>query len=201
MRKLSSAIVGLIGGAALFGAPSAQAAVTLLSLTNPPGQTGTPYEFELTAPTGTTTISIGGYANLFEYVSNISFKGGDGSEPSQTSWTLARAANGSNAGAVLEGTSVRSVYFGGLDKEFDIFTLSYSTIPGADYFLKFDFTNNALARLPNLSALEVTTSAAVGGGQGGVPEASTWLMMLVGFGGLGLAGYIRLLAPRLFPQR
>ena len=48
MGKLSSVIAALVGGAALLGASSAQAATTLLSLIDPPGQTGTPYSLDFT---------------------------------------------------------------------------------------------------------------------------------------------------------
>ena len=204
MRKLSSAMVGLIGLAALFEASSAQATVTpvtLISLNNPPGQSGTPFEFQFTATDAETTISFAGYQTYaYEYVSNIGVTDGDGPNLLQTFWSYTPASKGPDANMVNDGTPVRALWFGGHQQEYDTFSQSFATIPGTDYWLKFDFTNNALARLGegyNVSALEVTTTA-----QGGppIPEASTWLMMLLGFGGLGLAGYARARA-RLLPQR
>ncbi|HTR12527.1 MAG TPA: PEP-CTERM sorting domain-containing protein [Roseiarcus sp.] len=198
MRNLFSAIAGVIGGAALFGANSAQATVTLLSLQPVPVQINQQYELSFTANDSATTIWISGYQERsFERVSAIAVTSDAGSNASQTSWTFVPAAKGSNAGEV--GTPLSVLWFGGLNEEFDTFSLTYSTTPGADYLLKFYLTNNAFTR--NVSALEVTTNAAVGGGQAAIPEASTWLMMLLGFGGLGLAGYGRSLAPRFRPLR
>jgi hypothetical protein len=208
MRELSSMLAGLIGGAALLGASSAQATVTLLSIVNPPGQNNQEYVLGFSPSDTTTTISIAGYQEFaYEYVSHIRVTSNDGPNLLQTFWSSVAAGKGSDASMVKDGTSVRALWFGAFNEEFDTFSQTFVTIPGDDYWLKFDFTNNALASLGekfNVSALEVTTSdveVITPPVPTAIPEASTWLLMLLGFGGLRLLGYGFSLMPRLRLQR
>ena len=205
MRRLRLGVAGIIGGLAFLGASSAQA-VTLLSIINPAGQTGTPFELDFTADAATTRISIGGYQNLaYEYASNISVTRDGGANLLGAAWTLEQAAHGSDAKTQNDGTGVPALWFGGFAAGYyDTFSQTFATTPNVTYSLTFDFTNDSFA---GLSALLDTSSNAFGSAVFGssaflvttngrvfaatVPEPSTWAMMLLGFVGLGLAGYRR----------
>ncbi len=196
MGKLSSAMAGAIAVAALLGTSSAQA-VTLLSLIDPPAQAGTSYNLEFTANAATTTIWIGGYElPAYEYVTDISVTLGGGENLLGGTWTLTKAASGSDAKTQSDGTGVPALWFGGYSSgDYDTFSQTFATTPDETYLLTFDFTIDSFPQLSALSeflgssssALLVTTSASVVS----VPEPSTWAMLLLGFAGLGVAGYHR----------
>ena len=114
MGKLSAATAGVIMAAALFGVSSAQAA-TLLSLIDPPGQTGTMYDLIFKANADTTTISFGGYqTSAFEYVSGMSVTHGGGTNLLSTAWTLTKARCLEATPRLLsDGTGVPALWFGG----------------------------------------------------------------------------------------
>jgi hypothetical protein len=80
-------------------------------------------------------------------------------------------------------------------------TLTVATLPGPNgsCFAQLNIycTNvnvNPLSPYPALhpgGVLEITSTGEIWTGQNVIPEPSTWAMMLVGFAGLGLAGYRR----------
>ncbi len=187
----------------MLGASSAQAATTLLSLIDPPGQTGTPYSLDFTANAATTTISIGGYqTTAYEYVSGMSVTRGGGANLLTTAWTLTPGTPpgfGTDARIQPLGGYPR-LWFGGFSSgDYDTFSQTFATTPDANYVLTFNFTNDSFAGLSALlnfgssvfssSALLVTTTGRVS--VPSIPEPSTWAMMFLGFVGLGLAGYRR----------
>ncbi len=202
MGKLSKAIAGVIAAAALLGTSSAQA-VTLLSLIDPPGQSGIRYDLEFTANAATTTIWIGGYdLPAYEYLTDISVTLNGGQNLLGGTWRLTNAAAGSDAKTQSDGTSVPALWFGGYSSgNYDTFYQTFATTPDNTYLLTFDFTVDSFPQLSALSqflsssssALLVTTSASAAS----VPEPSTWAMLLLGFAGLGLAGYRRTRKARL----
>jgi hypothetical protein len=95
-------------------------------------------------------------------------------------WTLVRAPSGSSAFQLPDVTAVPALGFaGGAIGSYDTFSQTFATI------------NDLGAPGSNApSGLLVTTSASA------VPEPSTWLLALVGFAGLGYAGYRGARAPR-----
>jgi PEP-CTERM motif len=195
MKRLLSSAACAIGGAALLAVSPAQATVTpLLSLVDPPGQTGTPYDFEVTATATTTTISFGGYQEFaYEYVSDISVTHASGANLLGGAWTLTRAASGSDANTQNDGTSVPALWFGGYSpRNYDTFSQTFATDPGDTYLLKFDFTNDSFSALNALfsasSGFRVTTT---GFRAVAVPEPATWALMLLGCTALGAAACLR----------
>lgn len=195
-RKVTLVTAGVIGGVALLGASPVQADVTLLSLIDPPGQSGTLYHLDFTATGPTTTISIGGYQQLtYEYVYYASVTFGSGANLLGDAWTFTPAASGSDAKTQNDGTGVPALWFGGTSEGYyDTFSQTFATTPNDTYLLTFDFTNYSITGLSALldfsssfssSALLVTTSAS----PAAVPEPSTWVMTLLGCVGFGLAGF------------
>ena len=205
MRRRTSFGACVIVGAALLGAPSAQADTVLLSLVDPPDQTDTPYALGITATGTMTTISFGGYQTLdFEYVSGISVTHNGGPNLLGTTWSLTPAAHGSFAFTISEeATQVPELWFGKRSVgEYDTFSQTFATAPGAKYVLNFDFTDGlssfffppgSVSSFSELSggersAIQVATSGnATLGDPPPVPEPSTWVMMMIGLLGLGLA--------------
>jgi hypothetical protein len=191
-RALFAAAV-LIAGMALPGTSPARA-VTLLSLTNTPTTTDTPYHLFFTAKSGTTTttISIGGYDHPgFEYVFDISVTLGGGANLLGDTWVRTPAEAGSEA---TQGNGLLT--FGDLSSgKFAVFSQSFTTAPGATYLLSFHFANSldGSSFPSDPSQLLITTSAALSPTtvSVAVPELDTWTMALFGFVGLGIIGYCR----------
>ena len=204
MRQLMPLTACIFLGAASLGASSARADVTLLSLINPTDQTTTHYSFDLTATATTTTISFGGYQKLdFEYVSEISVTPNAGGNLLGPAWKFRPAAVGSDAWTLPDGTSVPALWFAGLASEYDTFSQTFNTTPGAAYVLDFDFTSSLASDLlspsllskvseaVNSSAILVTTTALAPS----VPEPSTWIMTVIGVAGLGVIRHRRRARP------
>ncbi len=207
MGKLSAATAGVIMAAAMLGASSARADMTLLSLVNPPGQTGTKYDLAFTATAKTTTISIGGYQTIaYEYVSGLSVTQGGGANLLSTTWTLTPGTlPGFGTDARIQPLDGNPrLWFGGFSAwDYDTFSQTFATTQGANYLLTFNFTNDSFAgvsALLNFAATATGSSAllvATNGLASAAPEPSTWAMALLGFAGLALVGYRRKRKARL----
>jgi hypothetical protein len=184
MQKCLSVLALVVGGLAFIG--GARADTTLLSLIDPPAQTGTPFDLSFIADASTTTLSVGGYqVPAFEQVQFSGVTTGGGPNLLGGTWTLVPAASGSNSSTFSDGTGVPALNFGAVVAGlFDTYSQTFATTPGATYDYAFEFSNPG-ANEP--SGLLVTTT----GSAGVVPEPSTWAMMLIGFAGLGFAGYRR----------
>ncbi len=204
--------VGLALMAASLASPSQ--ALVLLSLVNAPAQTNTSYALTFTAEGTTTTVSIAGYQPLaWEYSKqNGLFLNGSGVDLLDSHWTLTSAARGSDTFEIFDGSSVPALQFGSLTVgSSDTYSQSIATQAGASYTLDFLYTNSAPASPSGFLVTEVdggllsggsnggTNGGSTGGSvtadysgvAGGVPEPSTWALMLLGFAGLGFAGYRR----------
>lgn len=198
MDRLFSVKAGVVAAAALLGATAARADTTLLSLIDPPHQMGTSFVLDFIATAATTTISIGGYEHPgIEYVSDINVTRGGGANllglsgtpacPPACPWTFTPAASGSEALQAGTVGSVAALSFAGTTVgAYDAFSRTFSTMPGSDYLLTFEFSNSSGS---SISGLRVTTSGRAG--IPAVPEPTTWAMMLLGFVGFGLAGFRR----------
>ena len=182
MRKCLSVLALVVGGLAFTG--GAQAETTLLSLIDPPAQPGTAFDLSFIADASTTTLSVGGYQLPdFEQVQINGVTTGGGPNLLGGTWTLVPAASGSNSSTFSDGTGVPALNFGaGVAGLYDTYSQTFATTPGVTYKYAFEFTNPG-DNEP--SGLLVTTT----GSAGVVPEPSTWAMMLIGFAGLGWAGY------------
>ncbi len=181
MTKFASLGFALAVAVALSAPASAE---TLLSLTNAPGQSFTPYSLSFIATGATTTISIGGYQPpQSEQVSSIGlFLNGAGTNLLGSTWVFTPAASGSNALPYDDGTSVPALTFGGFTVgDYDVFSQTLATITGDSYTLDFMYSNwSAPNNEPSgLLVTEVT------------PLPSAWTMMIVGIIGFGLLAYRR----------
>jgi PEP-CTERM motif len=182
MRKCLSVLALVVGGLAFIG--GARADTTLLSLIDPPAQTGTPFDLSFIADASTTTLSVGGYqVPAFEQVQFNGVTTGGGSNLLGGTWTLVPAASGSETSTMSDGTGVPALNFGAFVAGlYDTYSQTFATTPGATYEYAFEFSTQG-----GPSGLLVTTT----GSASVVPEPSTWAMMLIGFAGLGFAGYRR----------
>ncbi len=191
---------------------AAQATV-LLSLTNAASQTNTPYALTFTASGAETTIAISGYQPLaWEFSKdNGLFLDGSGNNLLGADWTLTKAANGSDAFEIGDGSSVPALQFGGLTKgSYDTFSQTIATQAGNSYTLDLLYTNYSPSSPSSFIVSEVngglsalgTIGSSTGNSPvivsdagnaislpGAVPEPSTWALMLLGFVGVGLGGY------------
>jgi PEP-CTERM motif len=178
--------VGVAIGFALLGAESACADTTLLSLIDMP-YTETLYDLNFVANASTTTLSVAGYDvnGVWVAASNSVTSSGGGANMLGGAWTFVAAPSGSAAFPLDDGTAVPALGFGGVTVgSYDTFSQAFATTPGAQYVYEFMFFNDLVPENAP-SGLLVTTSASA------APEPSTWLLMLVGFAGLGYAGYRR----------
>jgi hypothetical protein len=193
LRGLSAGVIltmaVLAGGFGLLGTASARADTTLLSLTDMPASVfGTPMDVSFIATASTTTLSVAGYQvpNFWTAEFNSVTLSGGGANLLGGSWTFVPALSGSDAMGFSDETSVPALAFKGTTVgSFDTFSQTFATTPGAEYIYAFTFFNTDLNKP---SGLLVTTS---GSAVAVIPEPSTWTMMLIGFVGLGFAGYGR----------
>jgi hypothetical protein len=165
-------------------AASPSQATVLLDLVDSPAGT-TAYNLLFTATATDTTLSVAGYDVIaFEDVYDNSVSTTGGPNLLGGSWSFTPAASGSLANTFDDGTSVPGLIFGGLSVGFyDTFSQTFATTPGETYGYSFTFTQGH----EGPSALVVTATAAAATPT--VPEPSTWAMLLLGFVGLGFAGY------------
>jgi hypothetical protein len=205
--KAFMAMVVLASAPVSLGA-AARPHTTVLSLTNSASQLATPYSFAFVASDTTMTMSIGGYQlPSFENVTDVAVTQGDtGRNLLGSRWTFTAAAQGSDAFTFKDPTYIPALAFGGVSAGYyDTFSQVVETVIGDSYTLSFLFTNNAYgpASADGPSGLLVSyhpdgplPGGGSGGGAGstwntGVPEPSTWAMMLLGFAALGYAGQRR----------
>jgi hypothetical protein len=149
----------------------------LLSLTNPPVQTDTPYALSFTASSTNTVVSLSGYQ-----VPDIEYSTSDGvflneSGPNLLgkTWVFTPAKAGSFGVQGYDGTSINCVGFAGIViGSYDTFSQSVATIPGASYTIDFRFSE--LAGGP--SAFTVAVNA---------PEPMPIALLAVGLLGIGIA--------------
>jgi hypothetical protein len=186
-------VVGLFGFLALVVATPSYATV-LLDLVNPPAQTDTAFALSFLATGASTTITISGYQVPAGETSshNGLFLNGSGSNLLGQTWTYTPAPSGALAAQFSDGTGVNEIELAGVTVgSFDQFAQTVATIVGDTYTLDLLYTNS-----PNNqpSEFRVETSGAL---VTGVPEPSTWAMLLLGFAGVGFMAYRRKLKPSL----
>jgi hypothetical protein len=102
------------------------------------------------------------------------------------------------------GLGFQSMEFTILDNGVEILDLTFESLAVAESFFDDSVINLGSNLGPNIDLTFGYTLVADGSGGfgfelaigGAVPESSTWAMMLIGFGGLGFAGYRRAREPR-----
>ena len=181
--KMKSQILAALAAAGLAVSAAASADTTLLTLSNPPIETGVLYDLSFTATSSSTTLSVAGFqVPSDEYVTdNGVYANGSATNLLATVWAFTPAASGSDTSQYSDGTSVNALRFAGITAgDYDTYSQTFSTTAGDTYTYKFSFQE--LDTGP--SSLVVTTS-----GASAVPEPAAWALMLIGLVGLvGLAG-------------
>jgi PEP-CTERM motif len=189
MRILYLLVGTGITSASLLGLTESSTATVLLNLIAPPAQTDTAYSLPFVAVDPTTTVTVAGYnVHAFEFSTNNGvFLGGTGPNLLGLTWEFTPAADGSAGFQVDNGGPVKDLEFGGLfEGEYDAFSQTFATTPGSSYTVELLYTN---PEDNDDAGFMVTTTGATA--TGGVPEPSSWAMMLLGFAGLGFVGYRR----------
>ena len=180
--------VGVVIGLGLLGTAPACADTVLLSLTDI-GYTETLYNLDFIANASTTSLSVGGYEPNFVWVAAINSvtPSSGGANMLGDTWTFVPASSGSAAFTLSDVISVPALAFGGTTVgSYDTFSQTFATTTGKEYVYQFMLYNDlAIADFANPSGILVTTTASA------APEPSTWAMLLIGFAGLGYAGYRR----------
>jgi len=183
VMQMKSVILTALAAAGIAASAAASADATLLTLTNPPVETGVLYDLSFTATSSSTTLSVAGFqVPSDEYVTdNGVYAGGSSTNLLATVWAFTPAASGSDTSQYSDGTGVNALRFAGVtDGDYDTYSQTFSTTAGDTYTYKFSFQE--LDTGP--SSLVVTTS-----GASAVPEPAAWALMLIGLVGLvGLAG-------------
>jgi hypothetical protein len=186
MHIKSLALAAALAAATVAGANANT--LVLLNLTNPPGQTDTPYSFSFfTNGAFPLYLTVQGYqVPSFEEVTNnvVSDSLGDSQLLGQT-WRFYPALHGSDTSQYDDGggTGANGLSFGAVTPPYvDSYQQVFnSTQSGESFTYSFDFSNNSNNE-PSYLRVMVSTSSAI-------PEPSTWSMMVLGFAGLGYAGF------------
>ena len=189
MRKIDLSLAAT--AAALTWAAPASAA-TLLDVTNLPVQSVMPQSFTFTATSASTKIDFQGYqvpgsitlVNMFFAATGTTASTANNLFGLHYTYTPSTCPSIFHA---FEGSDVPAYGASNLNFEgacaglYDSLAQTVSTTVGASYTLKFSLSNSAAGA----SGLRIfATDAAV---TGAVPEPATWAMMLLGFGGIGMA--------------
>ena len=180
---LVKGFAGALAAFAIYGTAAVPAGATTLTLTNPPTQSETPMTVTFTAAATESWVIDEGYqVNDLETLTNnkVTLSGG-GANLLGSTWQYRFAKVGSNSYTFNDGTALG---FAAQDPPYmDTFYQKFATTPGDTYVYSFDYSNNTAGLGATPSKLIVTAAS--------VPETSTWAMLLLGFAGLGLAGYRR----------
>ncbi len=185
--KMTTSLAAAALACALLAPPQSRAS-TLLNLIDPPDQTDTAYSLAFTAAGPLTTISIGGYQLLdAEQTTNIGvFLNDAGANLLGAAWTLTPAAPlFTDTYTFDDGTSVSALVFASSAAgAYDTYAQTFVTAAGQSYSVNFLFSNDIYGGGPSPSGLLVT-EVSPPPVSGGVPEPSTWMLMLLGLAGLG----------------
>jgi hypothetical protein len=169
--------------AAIYSAAAVPAGAATLTLTDHSNESDVTLVFTATA-TESFVLVEGYQVNDIETATNntVTLTGG-GPNLLGSSWQQGFAAVGSGSFTFNDGTPVPGLGFSAFDPpDVDTFYQAFATVVGQSYTYRFDYANNtADLGLATNSLLTATASS--------VPEASTWAMLLLGFAGLGFAGY------------
>jgi hypothetical protein len=180
------------GPFALLAISPAASAATLLDVTNLPVQSVVPQTLTFTATSASTKIDFQGYQVPGSLTLVNLFLAATGTTPSTANnllglhYTYTPSTCGSSFHA-FEGSDPSAYGANNLNFEgacaglYDSLAQTVSTTIGASYTLKFSLSNSAAG--PNGLRIFATDPAAIGA----IPEPSTWLMMLLGFGAIGVA--------------
>jgi hypothetical protein len=176
------ASAGALAAAAIYVAGAGPGGATTLTLTNPSTQSDTPMTVVFTATSTESMVIDQGYqVNDIEKLTNnmVTLTGG-GPNLLGSSWGYAYAAAGSNSYTFNDGSSVPALGFAGQNPLYlDTFYQRFATVRGDTYTYSFNYWNNTAGFGAAPSKLVVTAISA--------PEASTWILLLLGFAGLGFA--------------
>jgi hypothetical protein len=190
ISTLVRGLAGALTATAICAGAAAQVHAAMITLTDPPTQSGTLMTVTFTARgTEATVVDEGYQVNDVEYLTNnkVTLSGG-GPNLLGSTWEAAFAAVGSNSFTHTDGTSVPALGFAAQDPPYtDTFYQMFATTPGDTYTYSFNYSNNTTGFGATPSLLVVSVDS--------VPEASTWAMMLIGFAGLGFASYCARRAP------
>jgi hypothetical protein len=182
-RQMKKHFLALLAASAAFAAPTAASATDLLNITNPPNGS-TSYGLGFTAGSANTTVTFGGYdPPSFSGVVDVNLHlQGDTTNLLGGSFAYTPAACGAFASQGPAGAfGTNNLNFGGLcTGSYDLFSQSFASTVGGSYVLDFIFNSSGSG---NLGLLVQASDASVAG----VPEPATWMMMLLGFGGMGMA--------------
>lgn len=146
-------------------------------------------------------VTTGSASNL---ILNGNFASGSGNNA--TNWTFANIYGATASGVVSSscGGGLGTCWLDGSVQAYDAITQVISTTVGDDYRISFSLSDNGgLTTFSDLSTNGNTTSTGGNGIDvltyaqaglpiaGGVPEPSTWAMMILGFAGIGFMAYRR----------
>jgi hypothetical protein len=184
ISTLAKVLAGALTASAIYAVAAGPAGATTLTLTNPPTQLSTPETVTFTATATESFVIDEGYQvnDIETLTDNAVTVSGGGPNLLGSTWQQRFAALGSNSYTFNDGTPVPALGFAAQEPpDVDTFYQFFATVPGKSYTYTFDYSNNT-AGFGATPALLVATASSV-------PEASTWALLLLGFLGLGLAGY------------
>lgn len=184
ISTLVKGFAGAVTAAALYATAAAPANAAMLTLTDPPTQSNTPEAVTFTATATESLVIAEGYQvnDLETLTNNMVTLSGGGPNLLGSTWQSRFAAVGSLSYTFGDGTLVLALGFGAQNPpSMDTFYQTFATVPGDTYTYSFNYSNNITGFGATPSEIVVTATS--------VPEASTWAMLLLGFAGLGFAGY------------
>jgi hypothetical protein len=152
-------------------------------------------------------VTTGSATNL---ILNGNFASGSGNNA--TGWTYVNVFGAAASGVVSSscGGGLGTCWFDGAVQAYDAITQVIPTIVGDNYAISFKLSDDG--NLSTFSALSTNGDTTDTGGNGidvltyaqdgvpiagGVPEPSTWAMMILGFAGIGFMAYRRKSKPAL----